>query len=183
MEENNFEKNQVAENPAPISNEETSKKQGGLFKKNPKVEKLKEENGQLLSDLQRTRADFENFRKNVEIRVSNAQILGEKKAILNFLPILDDIERAIAHLPADLAENAWAQNVVKMATNLEKSLANAGVEKIDSSKGAPFNPDFHEAVQFDDDGEGEEIVAEQLRAGYKLKGEVLRAAMVKVGRG
>lgn len=154
----------------------------GIFKKNPKVEKLKEENVQLLSDLQRTRADFENFRKNVEVRIANAQILGEKKAILNFLPILDDIERAIGHLPPDLIENAWAQNVVKMATNLEKSLANAGVEKIDSSKGAPFNPDFHEAVQFDDDGEGEEIVAEQLRAGYKLKSEVLRAAMVKVGR-
>ena len=52
-----------------------------IFKKNSKIGKLHAENLELKNDLQRTRADFENYRKNVESRVSNAQNLGEKKAI------------------------------------------------------------------------------------------------------
>ena len=149
---------------------------------NTEIEKTRAELAEMTADLQRTRADFENFRKNVESRVSSAQTLGEKKAILAILPFLDDVERAISHLPSDLAENAWAQNVVKMSKNLEKNLAKIGVERIDSSAGVLFDPELHEAIQFDDEGDGEEIVAEELRAGYKIRGEILRHAMVKVGR-
>lgn len=174
-----MEENNVAKNQENIK----EKKQSGFFKKDPKCEKLQTENSELKNDLQRTRADFENYRKNVESRISNAQNLGEKKAILALIPMVDDIERAISHLPEDLAKNAWAQNVVKMSKNLEKNLSKIGVMKIDSSKGATFNPELHEAIQFDEESEGEEeVIAEELRAGYTLKGEVLRAAMVKVGR-
>ena len=109
--------------------------------------------------------------------------MGEKKAVLALIPMVDDIERAISHLPEDLAKNAWAQNVVKMSKNLEKNLSKMGVVKIDSSKGVTFNPELHEAIQFDEESEGEEeVIAEELRAGYTLNGEILRAAMVKVGR-
>ena len=174
-----MEENNVVKNQGNIKD----KKQSGFFKKDPKCEKLQAENSELKNDLQRTRADFENYRKNVESRVSSAQSLGEKKAILALIPMIDDIERAISHLPEDLAENAWAQNVVKMSKNLEKNLSKLGVEKIDSSKGTAFNPELHEAIQFDEESEGEEeVIAEELRAGYTLKGEILRAAMVKVGR-
>ena len=174
MEENNVAKNQ---------DNMKDKKQSGFFKKDPKMEKLHEENLELKNDLQRTRADFENYRKNIESRISNAQNLGEKKAILALIPMVDDIERAISHLPEDLAKNAWAQNVVKMSKNLEKNLSKMGVVKIDSSKDVTFNPELHEAIQFDEESDGEEeVVAEELRAGYTLKGEVFRAAMVKVGR-
>ena len=174
MEENNLEKKQE------ISKGE---KKDGFFKKDSKMEKLHAENLELKNDLQRTRADFENYRKNVESRVSGAQKLGEKKAVLALIPMVDDIERAISHLPEELSENAWAQNVVKMSKNLEKNLSKMGVVKIDSSKGVTFNPELHEAIQFDEESEGEEeVIAEELRAGYTLKGEVLRAAMVKVGR-
>ena len=97
--------------------------------------------------------------------------------------IIDDIERAIAHLPEELVDNAWAQNVVKMSKNLGKNLSKIGVEKINSTEGTIFNPELHEAIQFDEGSEGEkEVIVEELRAGYTLKGEILRAAMVKVGR-
>lgn len=166
-------------------NQEVSKdeKKGGFLKKDSKMEKLQAENLELKNDLQRTRADFENYRKNVESRVSNAQNLGEKKAILALIPMVDDIERAISHLPEELVQNAWAQNVVKMSKNLEKNLSKLGVEKINSTEGTTFNPELHEAIQFNEESEGEEeVIVEELRAGYTLKGEVLRAAMVKVGR-
>ena len=105
------------------------------------------------------------------------------RTILALIPMIDDIERAISHLPTELVENSWAQNVVKMSKNLEKNLSKLGVEKIDSSNGAIFNPELHEAIQFDEGSEGEEeVIVEELRAGYNLKGEVLRHAMVKVGR-
>lgn len=155
----------------------------GLFKKDARVEKLEKEIAELKGDLQRTRADFENFRKNVEARVAAAQNLGEKKAILALLPMIDDIERAITHLPAELSDNAWAQNVSKMNKNLEKSLSKMGVEKIDATAGVHFDPEIHNAIQIDEDAEGEEeVVAVELQAGYKIRGEVLRPAMVKVGR-
>ena len=138
---------------------------------------------ELTNDLQRTRADFENYRKNVENRVMDAKNLGERKAVNNILPIIDDIERAIAHLPEELVDNAWAQSVVKMYDKLEKNLAKNGIEKINSTEGTIFNPELHEAIQFDEGSEGEkEVIVEELRAGYTLKGEILRAAMVKVGR-
>lgn len=135
---------------------------------------------ELTNDLQRTRADFENYRKNVENRVMDAKNLGERKAVNNILPIIDDIERAIAHLPEELADNAWAQSVAKMYDKLEKNLAKNGIEKINSKTGEVFNPEVHEAIQFED-GDGEtEIIVEELRIGYKLHGNVLRHSMVKV---
>lgn len=137
---------------------------------------------ELTNDLQRTRADFENYRKNVENRVMDAKNLGERKAVNNILQIIDDIERAIAHLPEELVDNAWAQSVVKMYDKLEKNLAKNGIEKINSKAGEVFNPEVHEAIQFED-GDGEtEIIAEELRAGYKLHGNVLRHSMVKVAK-
>ena len=137
---------------------------------------------ELTNDLQRTRADFENYRKNVENRVMDAKNLGERKAVNNILQIIDDIERAIAHLPEELVDNAWAPSVVKMYDKLEKNLAKNGIEKINSKAGEVFNPEVHEAIQFED-GDGEtEIIAEELRAGYKLHGNVLRHSMVKVAK-
>lgn len=163
--------------------EDNGEKRSGIFKKDKKFEKLKAEIAELTADLQRTRADFENYRKNTEIRVENSKTLGEKKAILSFLPIIDDIERAISHLPAELSENPWAQNVVKMTKSVEKSLSKNGIKKINSQKGELFDPEIHHAIQIDEDSDGEnEIILEQLQAGYKIRDEVLRHAMVKVGR-
>ena len=72
-----MEENNVAKNQENIK----EKKQSGFFKKDGKCEKLQAENSELKNDLQRTRADFENYRKNVEGRISNAQSLGEKKML------------------------------------------------------------------------------------------------------
>ncbi len=154
-----------------------------LQAKKAEIEQRLAECDDLKLDLQRTRADFENYRKNTENRISSAQKLGEKKAILQLLPIVDDIERAITHLPEELKGNPWAENVVKMHKNLDKNLAKIGVKKIDARAGAVFNPELHEAVQFDESSDGDrEIVAAELRAGYMVDGDVLRASMVKVAR-
>ena len=66
---------------------------------------------------------------------------------------------------------------------LDKQLKEIGLEKINANPGTLFNPELHQAVQFDGEAEGDkEVVAEELRAGYMLDGVVIRDAMVKVTR-
>ena len=138
---------------------------------------------ELTADLQRVRADFENYRKRVEQEKTNAGSMGEMKSIMKLLPVIDTLERAIAHAPADLATNPWVQGVVGLRKQLEKSLAAMQVVRIEATPGALFDPELHQAVQFDEDAVGEhEVIDEELQAGYLLNGAPLRHAMVKVTR-
>lgn len=137
---------------------------------------------ELINDLQRVRADFENYRKRVEAEKASLAELTKAATAMKLLPVIDDIERAIAHAPAGLANDKWAQGVVALGKGLEKSLSELGLAKIDAKPGTAFNPDLHEAVMVDD-AEGEkEVVAEELRPGYTLNGQVIRPSMVKVTR-
>ena len=138
---------------------------------------------ELTADLQRVRADFENYRKRVEQEKANAGSMGEMKSIVKLLPVIDTLERAIAHAPADLAKNPWVQGVVGLRKQLEKSLAAMQVTRIEATPGTSFDPELHQAVQFDEDAAGEhEVIDEELQAGYLLNGTPLRHAMVKVTR-
>lgn len=158
-------------------------KKGVSVAKSKKQEELEQQVGELTLDLQRTRADFENYRKRVEQEKEMARGSGRAGAIMKLLPVVDNIERAIAHLPEELKDNAWAGSVVKLTKNLDKSLSDMGVERIDATIGSEFNPDLHDAVQFDENAEGErEVIAEELQPGYKVDGIVMRPSMVKVTR-
>ncbi|MBQ3274867.1 nucleotide exchange factor GrpE [Candidatus Saccharibacteria bacterium] len=124
---------------------------------------------ELTNDLQRTRADFENYRKNVEKDRETAKKVEKLATVLKFLPLVDDFDRALKTYP----------ELKPLEKNFEKTLKSLNLEKIDSSEGAKFNPLFHEAVMTEGEGE-EEVIAETLRPGYTYEGEVVRAAMVKI---
>ena len=148
--------------------------------KKPKADDFEQKIAELTSDLQRTRADFENYRKRVETEKELAREIGKSQAILKLLPVIDNNERAISHLPDDLKDNAWAGGVVGLVKQLDRSLENLDLKRIDAMPGTPFNPELHEAIQMEE-GEGEhEVVAEELQSGYMLAGRVIRHAMVKV---
>lgn len=148
-----------------------------------KQEELEQKVAELTADLQRTRADFENYRKRMEQEKTAAREAGSATAILKLLPTIDNIERAIAHTPPELADNKWAQGVAGLVKNLEKSLEALNLKRIDAKTGTAFNPELHEAIQFDEDAEGDkEVIAEELQAGYTLNGHPIRHAMVKVTR-
>ena len=151
--------------------------------KSKKQEELEQQIGELTQDLQRTRADFENYRKRVELEKQQAREIGSSSAVLKLLPTIDNIERAIAHAPKEIEENAWVQSVVNLTKQLDKSLETLNVKRIEAAPGTPFNPELHEAIQFDEEAEGEhEVIAEVLQAGYTLNGQPIRHAMVKVTR-
>jgi len=138
---------------------------------------------ELTLDLQRTRADFENYRKRVDAEKVAAREAGQSGAVLKLLPVIDNIERAIAYTPEELKDNTWVQGVSGLVKHLDKSLDGLNVKRIDAKQGTAFDPDFHEAIQFDEDAEGEhEVIAEELQAGYTHNGHVIRHAMVKVTR-
>ena len=151
--------------------------------KSKKQEELEQQLGELTADLQRTRADFENYRKRVESEKSAAREAGQASAILKLLPVIDNIERAIVHTPEALKDNKWAQGITGLVKNLEKSLEALSLKRIDAQPGTEFNPELHEAIQFDEDATGEkEVIAAELQAGYTLNGRPIRHAMVRVTR-
>ena len=136
---------------------------------------------ELTLDLQRTRADFENYRKRVDAEKVAARESGQANAIIKLLPVVDNIERAITYVPDDLKDNSWVQSVAGLVKHLEKSLDSLNLVRINAKKGTPFDPELHEAIQFDEDAEGEqEVIYDEMQAGYLLNGHVIRHAMVKV---
>lgn len=151
--------------------------------KNDQPSELEQQLAELTADLQRTRADFENYRKRVEAEKQTARELGASSTILKLLPVIDNIERAIVYMPEDLQDNKWAQGVAGLVKHLEKSLEGLNLKRIDATPGTEFDPSIHEAIQFDEDAEGEhEVIAEELQAGYMLGATPIRHAMVKVTR-
>lgn len=131
--------------------------------------KIEEKIAELTNDLQRTRADFENFRKQVVIQKENEKTSVKLATVYKVLPLLDDLDRAI---------NTYAE-LEPLKKSLDKTLSELGLSKIPADETVEFNPDLHEAVMAEGEGE-KEIIAEVLRPGYYYESAVLRPAMVKV---
>lgn len=100
------------------------KNEGKYDMKKPSTKTTEHEQqiGELTQDLQRIRADFENYRKRVEQEKTAAQQTGETKAIMKLLPVIDTIERAVAAIPADIADHQWVQGVAGLVKQLETAL-------------------------------------------------------------
>jgi len=117
----------------------------------------------------RLQADFENYRKRVARDTVDEVARGTGRLVESLLPVLDACEAAFAH-GVDGVEPVWSA--------LIGALQKAGLEAIDC-QGKPFDPAEHDAVVHEP-GDGEPVVSEVLRTGYRWQGKVLRAAMVKV---
>lgn len=145
-----------------------------------KKAELEQQVGELTADIQRIQADFINYRTRAEEDKQRGIVAGKAAAILKLLPVIDNIDRAVGHIPAELADNPWAKGISSLGKSLDKSLDEMGVTRI-AAVGQPFDPNFHEAISAEGEGT-HEIVTEELRAGYMLEGQVIRHSMVKVTR-
>jgi molecular chaperone GrpE len=146
--------------------------------KKPTIKELEAQTVELTAALQRERADAENLRRRHEEQIASLRTSVKAHVIKDLLPIIDNFERALKHIPEDLADNDYVKGVQGVVKQFEKTLADIGVERI-KTVGEPFNPHFHEAVSAEE-GEGPEIVSEELQSGYKLGDDVIRHAMVRV---
>jgi molecular chaperone GrpE len=134
----------------------------------------------ILTDLQRTRADFENYRKRVDIDKQQAREAGKAQMIIKLLPVIDNIERAITHVPEGLQDNQWVKGIIGLQKNLEKALIDLDISRIVASPDTTFDPHLHEAIMMEDGDGDKEVIAEELQAGYKLGDTVIRHSLVKV---
>jgi molecular chaperone GrpE len=142
------------------------------------IDALQRERDDLLDTSRRLQADFENYRKRV-LREQTALIERATEGLIEqLLPVLDSFELATINLAA--VEEQVRKGIELAFAELASVLERAGLQRIDAL-GAPFDPNEHEAV-LQDDGDGEPHVGDVLRTGWKLKGRVLRPAMVKVTR-
>ncbi len=140
---------------------------------------LQQQIGELTEALQRERADIMNIRRRHEEQVASLRTTVKAHVVKDLLPVIDNFERALKHVPAELADNEYVKGVQGIVKQFEKTLADMGVERI-ATVGQPFDPKYHEAISMEE-GDGEqETVSEELQSGYKIGDEVVRHAMVRV---
>lgn len=133
---------------------------------------------ELTADLQRLQAEFINYKNRVENEKATLSQFSKAQVVKDLLPVIDDLERALAHLPDDLKDNKWALGVRSVYDRLQKQLEKLGVKRIDALN-QPFDPALHEAVQVEGEGD-QQVVNEVLQQGYELDGLIIRHAAVTV---
>ena len=125
----------------------------------------------------RLMAEYDNFRKRSHKEKENLYGDIKANAVKEFLPVYDNLERALA---AETADEAYRKGVEMIMTQFNRTLEKLGVTEI-QSLGEKFDPQFHNAVMHvDDEEKGENEIVEVFQKGFMLGDKVIRFAMVKV---
>jgi molecular chaperone GrpE len=132
-----------------------------------------------LDDLRRVAADFENYRKRTQREMAAMVERASERVVRQLLPVLDSFEGAVAMEAKSENEEKLLVGVRNTYDLLLDVLAKEGLEPIETWD-QPFDPHVHEAVLTAGNGEGPLKVTQDLRRGYKLRGKVLRPALVAV---
>lgn len=144
------------------------------------IDQLSAERDELLVVAQRLQADFENYKKRMLRDQTIAIERANERLLESLLPTLDSFEMAMRSYEDSEEDTVKVRDgVVAAIRQLFDSVTKAGLEKIEAL-GTEFDPTEHEAVMHEE-GDGEAVVVSVFRTGYRLKGRVVRPAMVKVG--
>ena len=151
------------------------------FKKKEKKDPRDEQIETLKTQLLRSQADFDNYRKRTEKDMEAKFDLGSKNVIEKLLPVIDNFERALAMIPEEERDSSFAEGLDKIYKQFTKMLDDMGVVPMDPV-GKPFDPNLHNAVMQvpAEEGQEENIVVEEFQKGYLYKDYVVRYSMVKV---
>jgi molecular chaperone GrpE len=143
---------------------------------------LRREREEYLELARRVQAEFENYRKRMTREQTQVVERATERLVEELLPVLDSFELALLNIEADERVQKGLELVY---AELLGVLERAGLARIDP-KGQAFDPNEHEAVMEEarpvDQPDGPPVVTDIMRTGYRLKGRVLRPAMVKVAR-
>lgn len=146
------------------------------------LEKLTRERDELQSQLLRSIADLQNFRRRVAQEKDEIRKYATENLVANLLPVLDNFERTVAASEKGASAEALLEGVRMVERQLRGSLESVHVHRI-AAAGALFNPDEHEAVTTEiSDSHSDGTVLEELEPGYKMGDRVLRPARVKVAK-
>lgn len=135
-----------------------------------------------LKNWQRAQADFINFRRRNDQERAELVKFANGRLILQLLPALDDLDRAVEHMPEDVAQSQWGQGLLLIDRKLRAVLEKEGLKPVEAV-GSEFDPNFHEAVVHEEAGaENSGKVVDELQKGYMLGDRLLRPSLVKVGK-
>ncbi len=144
-----------------------------------RLKKAEEEAQGHLARWQRAVADYQNLKRRTEQEREEVARFANAALVINFLPLVDDLERALSSVDAHLAGLTWVDGIRLIYRKFQAVLEASGVSEI-KTEGETFDPNVHEAVMF---GEGEEgKIISEVQRGYKLGDRVIRPAMVVVGK-
>ncbi|HCA41585.1 MAG TPA: nucleotide exchange factor GrpE [Aminobacterium sp.] len=146
------------------------------------IEEVKKENEILRTAAASARADFYNYKNRVERERERYIRLAEEDLVMQLLPVLDNLDRALAQ-PDNTEEQNIREGVSMVRRQFLSVLEKVGVSEI-LAEGEPFSPSFHEAVGIEpvEEPEKDGIVVFELQRGYKMADKVIRPSRVKVGK-
>lgn len=147
----------------------------------PEAAALQSTVDELTRDLQRVAADFANYRRRNEAERSDFARFAKSELIGKLLEVLDNFDRALDTVPADLRGQSWVEGIWLVERKLRDILASEGLEEV-GSVGKPFDPYVHEAIAHVDSSEPEGTVVDEVRKAYKLHDRILRPALVTVAK-
>ncbi len=150
-----------------------------MSSKRPTLAELQQQIGELTEALQRERADSDNIRRRHEEQMASLKNMVKSTVVRELLPVIDNFERALKHVPKELEANDYVKGVQGVVKQFEDTLTQMGVERI-KTIGEVFNPVLHEAVHMEQGDGTVEVVCEELQAGYRIADDIIRHAMVKV---
>lgn len=141
------------------------------------IEKLKQENERYYEHLQRTAAEFDNYKKRMQKEKEATYNLAVGDVVTKFLEVLDNLEKALL---AETKDEKMKEGIELIRKEMVDIMTALKIERT-ATVGETFNPEIHEAVMHVEDEEhGEKEIVEEFRSGYKMGSRVLRHAMVKV---
>lgn len=144
------------------------------------VDKLKVECKDISDKYMRLQAEFQNFKKRTEKEKSNLYKFANEKLFVDLLPLMDNMERALAS--TEDGSEGIVDGLKMIKKSLDEIFTKNGVEGI-TAVGEAFDPELHHAVMSDEsDDHDSEHVIEEFQKGYKLNEKVIRHSMVKVSK-
>lgn len=145
------------------------------------LQQAQEQVAEVTNRLVRLQAEYDNYRRRVQREKDELALYANQKLMLTLLPVLDNLERALA-TPASPGDEKLRQGVELTARSFREGLAKEQLTAIEAV-GQPFDPNLHEAVmtvQSEEHDDGT-VVSEFLK-GYKLADRVIRPSMVQVNK-
>jgi molecular chaperone GrpE len=141
---------------------------------------LQDELDQTKEQLLRTMADFQNFRRRNQEQVAQMRQFATENLVTALLPVLDSFERTVAAAQQGASLEQIQAGVQAVERQLRSVLESQNVKRIEAL-GLPFDPEVHEAIAMEPSDEHEaNTVIQEIEAGYRMAGRVVRPARVKV---
>jgi molecular chaperone GrpE len=165
-----------------VNNESISESEEVLTDEQKKINELEQKLEETTNRMLRAQADFDNFRRRVTLDREAAEKYRSQSLVNDLLPVVDNLERAMAVEANDDSVNSLIQGMEMVYRQFKDALTKEGVEEIEA-QGIEFDPNLHQAVmQVEESDYDSNVVVEVLQKGYKLKDRVIRPAMVKVNQ-